>query len=127
MEIVFFGIVLFDNFINFLNLKKMVNNITDKSFKQEVIEAQGVILVDFWAPWCGPCMMMGPIIDDLAEEFRGKIKFGKINVDENPDTASAYEIMSIPSIKIFKNGKILAEFAGVQSKEVLREELIKLI
>lgn len=105
----------------------MVNNITDKSFKQEVIEAQSVILVDFWAPWCGPCMMMGPIIDDLAEEFRGKIKFGKINVDENPDTASAYEIMSIPSIKIFKNGKILAEFAGVQSKEVLREELIKLI
>ncbi len=105
----------------------MVNEITDRSFKQEVIENRSLALVDFWAPWCGPCMMMGPIIDELAEEFKGKIKFGKINVDENPETASTYEIMSIPSIKIFKDGKVHESFIGVQSKELLKEALIKMI
>lgn len=105
----------------------MVHEITDKNFKQEVLENQKIVLVDFWAPWCGPCMMMGPIIDELASEFGDKIKFTKINVDENPETASTYEIMSIPSIKIFKDGKIHEIFTGVQSKELLKEALTRLI
>jgi thioredoxin 1 len=111
----------------FNRVKKMVHEITDENFKQKVIENKEPVLIDFWAPWCGPCMMMSPIIDELAEEFRDKIKFGKINVDENTKTASKYEIMSIPSIKIFKDGEIFSDFTGAQSKETLKEELNKLI
>lgn len=104
----------------------MVYEITDKNFKQEVLESKVPVLVDFWAPWCGPCMMMSPLIDGLAEEFGDKIKFAKINVDENQEAASLYEVMSIPSIKIFVGGKISSEFTGVQSQEILKEALIKL-
>ncbi len=105
----------------------MVHEITDNSFKQEIIESKKPVVIDFWAPWCGPCMMMSPIIDELAEEYKDKAKFGKVNVDENTKTASEYEIMSIPSIKIFVNGKIVGDFVGAQSKDVLRKELNKII
>jgi len=105
----------------------MVHEITDKSFKQEVIENKKPVMVDFWAPWCGPCIMMSSIIDELAEKFKGDIKFGKINVDENKGVASEYEIMSIPSIKIFVDGKISSDFTGAQSREILEKELNKLI
>ena len=99
---------------------------TDANFEQEVLKSEKPVLVDFWAPWCGPCQMMGPIIEELAKETEGKIKIGKMNVDENPATAEKFGIMSIPSVKIYKEGKVIKEFTGVQSKESLKEELDKI-
>jgi thioredoxin 1 len=98
---------------------------TDQNFDQEVIKSDKPVLVDFWAPWCGPCQAMGPIIDELAKEFEGKVKIGKLNVDENSAKAQEFGIMSIPSLKIFKDGKVAKEFTGMQSKNVLVEELNK--
>ncbi|MCK5491273.1 MAG: thioredoxin [Candidatus Pacebacteria bacterium] len=96
---------------------------TDQNFQEEVKNSKIPVLVDFWAPWCGPCQMMGPVIEELSKQFEGKIKVGKLNVDENPNIASEYEILSIPTIKIFKSGVILSEITGLQSKEVLIEKL----
>jgi thioredoxin len=101
----------------------MAVEITDQNFKQEVLDSDKVTLVDFWAPWCGPCQMMGPVLDELAKEVEGKFKVGKLNVDENPASASEYGIMSIPALKIFKDGKVVKELTGVQNKESLKEEL----
>lgn len=101
----------------------MAHEFTDQNFEQEVLKSDKPVLVDFWAPWCGPCQMMGPIINDLAVEMGGKAKVGKLNVDENPDTAAQFGIMSIPSIKIFKDGKVVKEFVGVQNKDGLKTEL----
>lgn len=98
----------------------------DKNFDQEVVKSEKPVLVDFWAPWCGPCQVMGPIIDELAKEMGDKFKIGKINVDENQETASKYDIMSIPALKIFKDGKVIKEFVGLQNKENLKEELNKI-
>jgi len=98
---------------------------TDQNFDQEVLKNEGVVLVDFWAPWCGPCLAMGPVIEELAKELDGKIKVGKINVDENSKTAQDFAIMSIPALKIFKGGKVVQEFVGMQAKEVLKEALEK--
>jgi thioredoxin 1 len=100
---------------------------TDKNFEQEVLQSQGLVLVDFWAPWCGPCQMMGPIIEELAKEFEGKAKIGKCNVDENGGSAEKFAVMSIPSIKIFKDGKVVKEFTGAQSKMIIASELEKLL
>jgi thioredoxin 1 len=97
---------------------------TDANFAAET--ASGLVLVDFWAPWCGPCQMMGPIIKALAEEFAGKAKIGKLDVDENIQTAQRFQVMSIPTIKIFKDGKEVASFLGVQSQEKLSGELQRL-
>jgi thioredoxin 1 len=97
-------------------------NLTDKNFEAEVIKSDVPVLVDFFAPWCGPCQMLGTVVDKLATEVMG-VKVAKLNVDENPETAAAYDIMSIPTIKIFKGGKVVKEFNGVQSKDKLKEEL----
>lgn len=99
---------------------------TDQNFDQEVLKSNKPTLVDFWAPWCGPCQMMGPIIAELAKELRDEANIGKLNVDENPATAQAYTVMSIPTIIIFKNGQIIKKLVGVQSKENLKEELGKI-
>ena len=101
----------------------MAMEFTDQNFEQEVLKGDKPVLVDFWAPWCGPCQMMGPIISELAVEMGDKAKVGKLNVDENPDTAAKFGIMSIPSIKIFKDGKVVKEFVGVQNKDSLKAEL----
>ncbi|HFC36231.1 MAG TPA: thioredoxin [Candidatus Moranbacteria bacterium] len=97
--------------------------VTDNNFKQEVLDSDKIVLVDFWAPWCGPCQMMGPILEELAQKMGDEYKIVKLNVDENPNTASQYGIMSIPSLKIFKNGQVVKEFVGVQDGGVLEEEL----
>ncbi|KKQ51128.1 MAG: Thioredoxin [Parcubacteria group bacterium GW2011_GWD2_38_11] len=96
---------------------------TDQNFEQEVLRSDVPVLVDFWAPWCGPCQMMGPIVEELAREMGDKAKVGKLNVDENGEISSKFGIMSIPAIKIFKDGEVVKEFVGVQSKENLKKEL----
>lgn len=106
----------------------MAMEFTDQNFDQEVLKSEVPVLVDFWAPWCGPCQMMGPIVDDLAKELEGKAKIGKLNVDENGEKASQFGIMSIPALKIFKGGQVVKEFVGVQAKDTLKaalEELAK--
>lgn len=97
--------------------------LNDQNFDQEVLKSDKPVLVDFWAPWCGPCRMMGPIIEELALEMEGKAKVGKLDVDENGASAAKYGIMSIPALKIFKNGQVVKETVGVQSKESLKRLL----
>jgi len=101
--------------------------ITDANFDSEVLKNNKPVLVDFWAVWCGPCQMQGPIVEEVAKEMTGKAKVGKLNVDENPATAQKFSIMSIPTIMIFKSGTVAKQFVGVQSKETLLSELNKLI
>lgn len=98
---------------------------TDQNFDQEVMKSEKPVLVDFWAPWCGPCQVMVPIVEELAKEMGGKVKIGKLNVDENPQVAEKFSIMSIPTIMIFKGGKVARQMVGVQAKEAIKEELEK--
>lgn len=100
----------------------MVNQFNEENFEEEVLKAEGTVLVDFYADWCGPCKMMSPVIDQMAEENEN-VKFGKINVDENPDLAEKYNIMSIPTIMVFKSGNIVKTFVGVTPKEQIMEVL----
>jgi thioredoxin 1 len=92
-------------------------------FDQVVLMAKMPVLVDFWAPWCGPCRMVAPVVDELAEEYEGRVSFGKVNVDENPDTARQYGIMSIPSLIIFKDGKPVTNIVGFRPKDELKKSL----
>ena len=103
----------------------MALELTDKTFEGEVVKSDKPVLVDFWAPWCGPCQMMAPIIEDTAKEIGEQAKVGKLNVDENPETAQKFGVMSIPTLIIFKKGENVKQMVGVQSKDVLIEELKK--
>ncbi len=98
--------------------------LTDANF-QQVINGPGPVLVDFWAPWCGPCRMVAPSVDQLAKEFSGRAVVGKLNVDENPRTAQQYQIMSIPALHVFKNGQSVEQIVGAQPVHVLRERLAR--
>ena len=100
---------------------------TDQNFDQEVLKGKGLVLVDFWAPWCGPCQVLGPIVDELAKEFAGKVKIGKMSVEKNVKVPEELGVMSIPTIKIFKDGKEVQEFTQLQAKETLKEALEKLL
>lgn len=97
--------------------------ITDQTFEQTVLKSDKPVLVDFWAVWCGPCQMQGPIVEEVAKEMEGKAIVGKLNVDENPASAGTYGVMSIPTIIIFKAGQPVKQFVGVQSKETLMNAL----
>ncbi len=102
-------------------------HLTDSSFEKEVLKEKGVVLVDFWAPWCGPCRMLGPVIEELAEEYDGKAKICKINTDEATEKSVEYRISSIPTIIIFKNGEQKAVLNGLQSKEELQKQIDALL
>lgn len=99
------------------------SHITDANFEQEVIKADVPVLVDFWAPWCGPCQMVAPMLEELAQELGGKIKIAKMNVDENPKTPPQYGIRAIPTLIIFKGGKIVEQITGVVPKDQLKSKL----
>lgn len=99
----------------------------DSNFEQEVLKADQPVLVDFWAEWCGPCRMQGPIVEELAKEYEGKAKVGKLEVDQNPQTAQKYSVMSIPTLAIFKGGEVVWQGVGLQQKKQLEDELKKVI
>lgn len=101
----------------------MEHNFTDQNFDSEVLKSDKPVLVDFWAPWCGPCKVQGPIIDQLASELGDRVKIGKLNVDENSQTASQYGIMSIPTLLIFQHGKVVEQMLGVQEHDALKAKL----
>jgi thioredoxin 1 len=95
---------------------------TDQNFEEEVLKSELPVLVDFWAEWCHPCRIVGPIVEELATEYAGKLKVGKVNVDQN-QVAGNYGIMSIPSLLIFQNGKVVKSMVGAQSKENFKREI----
>lgn len=99
----------------------MAQNLTDSNFQQEVLEFDGVVLIDFWAEWCGPCKAIAPIIEEIAEKYKDnpKVKIGKVDVDENPQTQSKYRILSIPSLLIFKEGEVVHSLVGIRPQEEL--------
>jgi len=101
----------------------MALKFTDDNFQTEVLESDKLVLVDFYADWCGPCRMMAPIIDELANEYEESVKIGKLNVDENPETTRKYRVMTIPNMIIFKNGEAVDNVVGVVSKNVLKEKI----
>ena len=93
--------------------------VTDDTFEQEVTQAEGTVLVDYWADWCGPCKMIAPILDEIAEEYDGKIKVAKLNIDENPNTPPKFGIRGIPTLMLFKGGEVEATKVGAVSKSQL--------
>ncbi|MBI4188781.1 MAG: thioredoxin [Chloroflexi bacterium] len=97
--------------------------VNDTDFDQKVLKADKPVLVDLWATWCKPCLMVAPIIDELAEEFSGRINFVKVDVDQNPKTASRYGVMSIPTLLIFKNGEPVSHIVGARPKSELKKNL----
>jgi len=97
----------------------MAIEVSDQSFEDEVIKSSLPVLVDFWAPWCGPCRMVAPVIEKLSGKYRGKFKFVKLNVDGNPKTAGAFKVMSIPTLLLFKNGKVEETVIGAVPESAL--------
>lgn len=101
----------------------MVLKFTENDFQKEVLEADIPVLVDFYADWCGPCKMMSPVLEQISNEMEGKIKIGKVNVDENPNLASEYKVMSIPNFILFKNGEVVDQVIGALPKAQMEEKI----
>ena len=97
--------------------------LTQENFKQEVMESTLPVIVDFWAPWCGPCKMIAPLLDDLAKEYGAKMKFAKLNVDDCPQLATNYGVMSIPTFMFFKNGRVHGQSVGAVSRQELKKKI----
>lgn len=97
--------------------------VTDRSFQKDVLEYPGVVLLDCWAAWCGPCSMIAPIMDQLAMEFSGHVKVAKLNIDQNPMTAARYHVLSVPTLLFFKNGRVLHTLAGAYAKPEIERQL----
>ncbi len=106
-------------------MSEIVLTLTKDNFEKEVLQSDKPVLVDFWAAWCGPCRMVAPVVDEIASEYNGKAKVGKINVDEQNELAQSYRVMSIPTLMVFKNGKIAENVVGARSKADLANMLNK--
>lgn len=102
-------------------------DVNDQTFNHEVLSHDGPVLVDCWAPWCGPCRMVAPVLDQLASEYVGRIKIAKLNTDENPVTASQYGIQSIPTMLLFKNGQLTGQLVGAQPKQEIERQIRPLL
>ena len=102
---------------------KTIPEITNETFDAEVLKSETPILVDFWAPWCGPCRMVAPVLEEVSEKMNGKIKFAKLNTDQNPEIAQQYQIMAIPSLIIFKEGKEIKRMVGFHPQDKLEKLL----
>ena len=100
---------------------------TDANFKKEVLESKTPVLVDFWAEWCGPCRMLGPIVEKISKDYAGKLKVGKLNVDDNPDTPGNFGIQGIPTILLFKNGQLVQRLVGYQPEDSIKSEIEQVI
>jgi thioredoxin 1 len=105
----------------------VVVDISDQNFETEVIKSNLPVVIDLWAPWCGPCRMVGPVVEKLAEQYDGKVKFCKLNVDENQQTAVKYSVMSIPTLLFFKNGSVADTVVGAVPEQVLKPRIDALI
>lgn len=101
--------------------------LTSSKWETEVLNSKGIVMVDFWAPWCGPCRIIAPTIEEIANEYAGKVKVAKLNTDENPDIATRYGIMGIPTIMFFKDGQRVDQIVGVVPKSVLKSKLDSLL
>ncbi len=100
-----------------------VTDFTDKNFEAEVIKSDEPVLVDFWAPWCGPCRMLAPVVEELASENAGEVKIGKLNIDDSPSSAAAYGVSSIPTLILFKGGEVVNTFVGLKDKRELQQAI----